>query len=1212
MSRRKKIYVLISGCVGGLFLLLIAFILLAPEIINSQSMKDKILTDLSARTGGQAKLARIDLSLFPLPHVVIHQGRFVIAGKVSASVGSVTIYPRIWPLIKGKLQIAQLHVQTPQVKIQLPATPKNQKGIAIPFPQKDFEEEIARVLDPIATQTDGLAFQITNGSLDLVKEGISLFWFNDIQGHIRNASKKITLDLACKSNLWDNISINSTVDLTELKTDGQIQLNHFNPHAMADFLLHDASLTVGDSEIDLNLSFKADGLKSLQAEIQSAIPCFTLQKQDKKTVLKGINIRGSVDMEEGKAFISLSELDLDYPRLALTGMFSMDQDPEQVVLKLEGKDIDVHSLREVTLSLAGELPPAQDIFAIVKGGEVPVITFHSNGNSLAFLGELENMLIKGRILDGQIIVPDIDLDLTNVGGNVVISKGILKGEGLEASTGKIRINKAELEFGLEGKNTPFHLDANIKADLAQVPPILRRIIDNKPFLEHLDQIKGIKGKADGKLLLDGTLSQITVRADISEMNLACIDPMLPYPLQIFEGEVSYDNTGIEVKNQRGKMGGTSFSKLSGRVDWGSGKRPHIEVTSGKGDIFLDEIYPWISSFEGLRNHLKEIKRVTGHLSLNNLKIKGLILNPQKWNFNTRAGFKDIVVHSTLLPGPVTVAQGSVQADPKTLVFQDVGVKSSDARLSVGASLKGYMEGLRMLDTTFQGNLGPDTIKWVSDLIDLPGYFRVKSPLDVSKAHLTWDRKGETSFKGDLIVDRGPEVSIDLSKGPEELKITQLLIKDKESDVSLSMILKKDIFDMGFAGNMQKETLDDLLAENRILTGWIKGNFKTHILKDHPLQSTVHGKLKGGGLDYPELDLPIKIESISLNADQNKVNVESAGLAWNDRHGQLNGNIYFGEKGIRLDLTLSSDGIDWGNINKAFKKEESDGDKDENQAKKTWFPPVEGTVRLKADHFKYGKLTWRPFNANISFGEDRIEVAVTDTCLCGISTPGILKVTPHKVWLDFKPLAQNQRLNPTAQCLTNEEITATFDLKGEITGKGKPEELAEWVRANLEFSAKEGRINRSSIWTNIFAYLNITEVFRGKLPNLKDEGFKFNSAKVKGELKEGKLLLKEGAIDGVSLDVAFEGDVDIIQEKLDLTLLVSPMKTANWIIRHIPLVNYILGGTLVSIPIKVSGNMSDPDVTALSISAVGSDLIGILKRTVMSPVKVIEGVTPEWK
>ncbi|HET6364904.1 MAG TPA: hypothetical protein VFG02_07630, partial [Nitrospirota bacterium] len=61
--------------------------------------------------------------------------------------------------------------------------------------------------------------------------------------------------------------------------------------------------------------------------------------------------------------------------------------------------------------------------------------------------------------------------------------------------------------------------------------------------------------------------------------------------------------------------------------------------------------------------------------------------------------------------------------------------------------------------------------------------------------------------------------------------------------------------------------------------------------------------------------------------------------------------------------------------------------------------------------------------------------------------------------------------------------------------------------------------------------------------------------------------------------------------------------------NIPVVNYIFQGTLVSMPVSVNGRMNDPDVKLLPASAVGDDLIGILKRTLKAPVKIIEPVLP---
>jgi hypothetical protein len=51
--------------------------------------------------------------------------------------------------------------------------------------------------------------------------------------------------------------------------------------------------------------------------------------------------------------------------------------------------------------------------------------------------------------------------------------------------------------------------------------------------------------------------------------------------------------------------------------------------------------------------------------------------------------------------------------------------------------------------------------------------------------------------------------------------------------------------------------------------------------------------------------------------------------------------------------------------------------------------------------------------------------------------------------------------------------------------------------------------------------------------------------------------------------------------------VASFSTINWIIRHITLVGKIMGGALISIQVKVSGDLDNPDVTLLAPSAVGT-------------------------
>jgi hypothetical protein len=64
-----------------------------------------------------------------------------------------------------------------------------------------------------------------------------------------------------------------------------------------------------------------------------------------------------------------------------------------------------------------------------------------------------------------------------------------------------------------------------------------------------------------------------------------------------------------------------------------------------------------------------------------------------------------------------------------------------------------------------------------------------------------------------------------------------------------------------------------------------------------------------------------------------------------------------------------------------------------------------------------------------------------------------------------------------------------------------------------------------------------------------------------------------------------------------------------VVSKIPLVNYVLKGTLISIPLRITGKLDDPRIIILSPTAVGKGMLGIMKRTLLLPVKIIEPVIP---
>jgi len=112
-----------------------------------------------------------------------------------------------------------------------------------------------------------------------------------------------------------------------------------------------------------------------------------------------------------------------------------------------------------------------------------------------------------------------------------------------------------------------------------------------------------------------------------------------------------------------------------------------------------------------------------------------------------------------------------------------------------------------------------------------------------------------------------------------------------------------------------------------------------------------------------------------------------------------------------------------------------------------------------------------------------------------------------------------------------------------------------------------------------------------------------------EIKDGKVLVHSWSIDGRTTWMGSRGEIDIASQKIDFTIMVSPFKTIDRIINSIPGVRWILGGRLVAIPMKATGDLEDPQVMALSPSAVGTSILEMIQRTLMLPVEIIQPLVP---
>ncbi len=1207
MTKGKKIFRIVIISVGALLVLLLALQIIVPKLINLESIKGKILASASEKVGGEVKCGEVGLSFFPYPHVVINRVSLSIPGKVSGSMDALGVYAKFLPLLKGKLQIAKVNLESPEFKVSLPkkATKKSEKEI--PAPSLDIPSLASQILVPLILEAPNLEVEIENGKLDLSRENASLFSFESIDARIVLPPEGFKLRLSCASNLWEKMGVMSTLNATDYKGEVHVELNHFQPHRLTIHLLEDSPLKLADSSVNMSVDLKLDGLNNLQAKVQGAIPLLSFRQGNENTVLKGKSLKSTFHLDENEIKFSLDELNLEYPKVNLSGGFLSSRRTPRVKMELEARDVDVPTVREVALALAGDVSDVQEIFAIVRGGKVPLITVKSEGSTYDHLGDLKNILIKGNIVEGKIMVPNVELDLADVKGDAVISEGVLHGENLEARVGNSWGREGKLRLALQGENKAFHLDIGVQADLAELPPIMKRLLDDKSLQKELSLIKDLKGNAEGRLVLGETTESVNARVDVSKLNLSAKYKRIPYPLEITAGQFHYDEKGVNLKDLAGQLGKSSFSQLSANVSLN--KDPYLEVKSGIFDLFLEEIYSWLVSIEGSPIRPEEIKALEGDIHIGRLSLKGPLLAPEKWQTKTSWETRNALVDSSLLPAPVKISQGKFEgrADFKNqkLSFKDVQVGMLDAAMTISGALNDYYKGLNDINLSLDGVVGPESNQWVASLLKTPPQLVLRTPFSIAKGHVRWKKDVQTSFKADLAVPGGESISTDIVYSPEEIK-AENLIRDQISQASLAFRLKGRELDLQFKGNLKKETLNNLFVQSGFFHGWLEGDFRAYISLDHPIKSTAQGHLVGENLIFPrEIKIPLEIDKISLKAAERHVDVERATLVSGSQKMDLEGSLDFSPPGLVFKIDLQSNGITWTDIEKLLNEGNAKGEKE--QGKTSWELPVKGTVRLKSEYFNYDRFTWFPFHADITFAQNEIDVKVIQAKLCHIATPGSVKITPQDVSVDFDFASSDQELNPSVLCLSGQgsDLTGRFDLLGKIKAQGKADKLLESLSGNLEFTARDGRIRRHVPLQRAFAYLNVTKSLKGQLPDMNKEEFAYNSITAKATFQDGKAIFNEVIIDSPSMEVISQGYVDYIRNEIDLLILVAPFKTVDWVVKKIPLVGRVLQGALIAVPVKVTGDLADPKVSPMSASAVGSSLLDVMKRTVKLPFELME-------
>ncbi len=227
--------------------------------------------------------------------------------------------------------------------------------------------------------------------------------------------------------------------------------------------------------------------------------------------------------------------------------------------------------------------------------------------------------------------------------------------------------------------------------------------------------------------------------------------------------------------------------------------------------------------------------------------------------------------------------------------------------------------------------------------------------------------------------------------------------------------------------------------------------------------------------------------------------------------------------------------------------------------------------------------------------------------------GWIKPTEKGIKFEIKPRISNMEAKAFIRTLfqkgEEERVALTGRVhidKVELRGEGEDsQKMKESLNGSLRFEIEKGMIERWKILSRIFSIMNVSQLFMGRLPDLKTKGLPYHNMMATIQIKDGIASTEDFLVDSDAVRITLFGKVDLGKDFIDARIGVHPLVTIDKILSNVPIAGYILTGKdkgFFSFFYDVKGNLDDPKIEAIPLKSIQEPSWGIIKRLLETPLR----------
>lgn len=189
------------------------------------------------------------------------------------------------------------------------------------------------------------------------------------------------------------------------------------------------------------------------------------------------------------------------------------------------------------------------------------------------------------------------------------------------------------------------------------------------------------------------------------------------------------------------------------------------------------------------------------------------------------------------------------------------------------------------------------------------------------------------------------------------------------------------------------------------------------------------------------------------------------------------------------------------------------------------------------------------------------------------------------------------------------LRGDFYLAGDIGSNFLP---SSYGRFSIRI--RDGVLHQFPILSKVFSLLNVSQIFALQLPDMDEEGMPYNSLTANFRLDKGILSSEDLTIRSEAMNQSYTGQIDLVNKELDLSMAIHPLGTVDKIITRVPVAGWLLTGddkALLTAHFSVTGKIDDVSVMIMPLDTLSEPTIGLLRRTLGLPFKLLEDPKILW-